>query len=574
VNIKNMKIGARLSAGFGLVLLLMVSLIATAYLRLSNINDITTDMVDRDWVKASAIGMINATTKANASLSMELFIAPDKAYMDSLIQKISVNKQAIDDGVATLDKLIYLPEGKALLAQFKEKRALYVGSFHKVSKLMSEDNRDEASKTMLGETLPALGALQENLQQLAALQNKIIISGGEQVKDSIASSRNMMSCLGLIAILIGVACAYAINRSIAHPIRDAVRIAQTVAAGNLTSRIEVNSTDEPGQLLQALKDMNGSLTSIVAQVRSGADTISTASGQIATGNLDLSSRTEEQASSLEETASSMEELTSTVKQNADNARQANGLTLAASEIAVKGGAVMSQVVATMGSINESANKIVDIIGVIDGIAFQTNILALNAAVEAARAGEQGRGFAVVATEVRNLAQRSASAAKEIKLLINDSVQKVDVGSKLVDQAGVTIQEVVASVKRVTDIMSDITAAGSEQTTGIEQINQAVMQMDDVTQQNAALVEQAAAAAQSLQDQAANLVQVVSVFRLDESQVAKPIIAATQRAEQRNIASSPKTMQPKLANNRGQGNLAPAKRQAATQASANDDWEEF
>jgi methyl-accepting chemotaxis protein len=249
-------------------------------------------------------------------------------------------------------------------------------------------------------------------------------------------------------------------------------------------------------------------------VRSGADTIATASSQIAAGNLDLSSRTEQQASALEETASSMEELTSTVKQNSDNARQAGQLAQSASDVAVKGGAEVAQVVDTMGSINASSKKIVDIIGVIDGIAFQTNILALNAAVEAARAGEQGRGFAVVATEVRNLAQRAASAAKEIKSLIDDSVDKVNIGAKLVDQAGATMQEIVGSIRRVTDIMGEITAASREQTEGIEQVNQAIIQMDETTQQNAALVEEAAAAAASLQDQAGNLVELVSVFKID------------------------------------------------------------
>ncbi|NMM37418.1 MAG: HAMP domain-containing protein [Glaciimonas sp.] len=311
-----------------------------------------------------------------------------------------------------------------------------------------------------------------------------------------------------------------ISHSITRPMNESVKIAQKVASGDLTSHIEVKTTDETGQLLQALKDMNGSLVNIVGGVRSGTDTIVAASSQIAAGSQDLASRTEEQASSLEETASSMEELTSTVQQNADNAHQANALALSASQVAQKGGAVVAQVVDTMASINDSSRKIVDIIGVIDGIAFQTNILALNAAVEAARAGEQGRGFAVVATEVRNLAQRSASAAKEIKTLIGDSVEKVDQGAKLVNQAGITMTEIVASVKRVTDIMDAITSASQEQTSGIEQINQAINQMDQVTQQNSALVEEAAAAAESLQDQAGNLSQVVSIFKLEGMRVTQ------------------------------------------------------
>jgi methyl-accepting chemotaxis protein len=306
----------------------------------------------------------------------------------------------------------------------------------------------------------------------------------------------------------------------------------------------------------------------VRQVRSGTDTIATASNEIAAGNLDLSSRTEQQASSLEETAASIEELTGTVKQNADNARQANGLATSASEVAGKGGAVVAQVVDTMGSINESAKKIVDIIGVIDGIAFQTNILALNAAVEAARAGEQGRGFAVVAAEVRNLAQRSAGAAKEIKTLINDSVEKVDAGAKLVDQAGATMQEIVESVKRVTDIMGEITAATQEQTSGIDQINQAITQMDHVTQQNASLVEEAAAASESMQEQAANLAQVVSVFTLEGRQLVAAAPSLPVRATTASMMASStqaQSVKPAIA--------APARKQRAKAATAGD-WEEF
>ncbi|MDR3481651.1 MAG: methyl-accepting chemotaxis protein [Burkholderiaceae bacterium] len=317
-----------------------------------------------------------------------------------------------------------------------------------------------------------------------------------------------------------------IEKSIGGDPDYAKGIAESIAAGDLTQSVQVKRNDS-GSMLLSMKTMQENLARTIGTVQQSSTEIATASGQIASGNLDLSSRTEQQASSLEETASSMEELTSTVKQNADNAHQANSLAAQASHVASKGGEVVSQVVGTMSSINESARKIVDIISVIDGIAFQTNILALNAAVEAARAGEQGRGFAVVAAEVRNLAQRSAGAAKEIKNLIGDSVEKVDAGSKLVDQAGTTMKEVVESVKRVTDIISEITAASVEQTAGIEQINQAIMEMDNVTQQNAALVEEAAAAAQSLQDQADNLSQAVSVFKTDgtHATVAAPVKSA-------------------------------------------------
>jgi len=333
-----------------------------------------------------------------------------------------------------------------------------------------------------------------------------------------------------LAVVAGTGIAWFVTCSITGPVYAAVKIAKKVASGDLTSHIEVNSKDEMGELLQSLKEMNSSLQTIVSEVRSGTDNMAAASSQIASGNMDLSSRTEQQASSLEETASSMEELTSTVQQNADNARQANSLAQTASDVASRGGSVVSEVVDTMSSINESAKKIVDIISVIDGIAFQTNILALNAAVEAARAGEQGRGFAVVAAEVRNLAQRSASAAKEIKTLIGDSVEKVEAGTKLVDLAGTTMQEVVDSVRRVTDVISEITAASQEQSTGIEQINYAITEMDNVTQQNAALVEEAAAAAGSLQEQASKLAHVVSVFIVSGTPAMTSGFANAQRVE--------------------------------------------
>jgi methyl-accepting chemotaxis protein len=317
----------------------------------------------------------------------------------------------------------------------------------------------------------------------------------------------------LAAILAGFFLIRNIYRQLGGEPEYAAHIVKSIAAGDLTVSVITRHNDKQS-LLFSMQEMQQNLSKTVGEIRHSTDTIATASGQIASGNMDLSSRTEQQASALEETASSMEELTSTVKQNAENAHQANGLAKTASDVASKGGAVMSEVVGTMNSINESARKIVDIISVIDGIAFQTNILALNAAVEAARAGEQGRGFAVVAAEVRNLAQRSAGAAKEIKILIGDSVDKVETGTRLVDQAGVTMAEVVDSVKRVTDIISEIAAAGQEQTAGIEQINIAITEMDNVTQQNAALVEEAAAAAGSLQDQARNLVQCVGVFKTD------------------------------------------------------------
>ncbi len=377
--------------------------------------------------------------------------------------------------------------------------------------------------------------------------------------------------LSLIAMVLGSGAAIVagvlVSRSIVRPLDRAVEVAKTVAAGDLRARIEVTSNDETGQLLQALKDMNASLKQIVSKVRSGAETISVASDEIATGNMDLSSRTEQQAGALEETASSMEELTSTVKQNADNARQASQLAISACDVALKGGDVVERAVTTMGAISESSKQIVDIIGVIDGIAFQTNILALNAAVEAARAGEQGRGFAVVASEVRNLAQRSATAAKEIKTLIGDSVARVEAGSALVNETGATMSEIVASVKRVMDIMAEISAASVEQGAGIEQINIAVTEMDTTTQQNAALVEEAAAAAQALREQTAALNEVVGVFKLDGDGVVENAVQAgrTARPAVRPAAS---LAAPVLAARPAVG------RQPALAKVSGTDWEEF
>jgi methyl-accepting chemotaxis protein len=319
-----------------------------------------------------------------------------------------------------------------------------------------------------------------------------------------------------VVVILAVLLAWIVVRSITRPLQRAVALAHRIADGDLAEQIAVAGSDEAAQLLISLEGMRSSLAKIVTEVRQGSEVINVAAGQLASGTLDLSSRTEEQASALEQTASSMEELTSTVKQNADNARQANGLVNSASQVAMKGGAVVSEVVDTMGTISDSAKKIADIISVIDSIAFQTNILALNAAVEAARAGEQGRGFAVVATEVRGLAQRSAAAAKEIKALIEESVAKVDAGTNLVGAAGATMQEVVDSIKRVTDIMGEISSASQEQSAGIEQINRAIAQMDEVTQQNAALVEQAGAASQGMHDQTSALAKLVSVFKLAAS----------------------------------------------------------
>jgi methyl-accepting chemotaxis protein len=422
-------------------------------------------------------------------------------------------------------------------------------------------------------------ALLKDFNKLVEVEKRLTQQSYDGASSAFGKVVVALLAIVVVALLVSAAMTYFLSRMIVRPLKHAIALAGRIAAGDLTSEIKVVGRDETAELLQALSDMNASLQKIVGEVRGSTDSISSASQQIANGNADLSQRTEEQASSLEETASSMEELTSTVKQNAENARQANQLAAGASEVAARGGAVVGQVVGTMSSINESSKKIVDIISVIDGIAFQTNILALNAAVEAARAGEQGRGFAVVASEVRNLAQRSAAAAKEIKQLIGDSVDKVGAGTKLVDEAGKTMQEIVASVKRVTDIMAEITAASQEQSGGIEQVNQAITQMDEVTQQNAALVEEASAAAESMKQQAQQLAHAVSVFNLGEAAVAR----GAEAAEKNEQPAQPPTERrgQERASNVTRLPAKPAKTQPlakkikiAAGGSADEQWEEF
>ncbi len=557
MNLRNFSIGARLAIGFALILAMLICVVVAGNVTHAS----STDKLMKALASANAkTVLVNEMENAllNGAIAMRntaLQSEVSATQREEERVKLQAKRYA-----AAHDKLRALGlnnEEQKILANIQKLDQEMVEPFIQVTGLALIFDPEGAGKIIASSIEPLSHQALTEINRLVILQQQAaakVMHDNAQVGYRL---QVLLYAIGVLATAIGVACAWRLTISITRPLRHAVMIAQTVAAGDLTSEVTVVGKDELSQLLDALKKMNANLFEAVTKVRQGTDTIATASMEIAAGNLDLSARTEQQAGSLEETASSMEELTSTVKQNSDNARQANQLAMSASTIAVKGGVVVAQVVDTMASINQSSKRIVDIISVIDGIAFQTNILALNAAVEAARAGEQGRGFAVVATEVRSLAQRSAAAAKEIKVLIDDSVDKVKLGTQLVDQAGATMDDVVDSVKRVNDIMGEIMVASLEQTSGIEQVNQAIIQMDQVTQQNAALVEEAAAAAQSMQDQAGNLLQVVSIFKLDEQAPAVRAVALATRVVPARVA-------PKV-----QPIAAPTGRQMP-----DTDWEEF
>ena len=557
---KNIKIGPRLGIGFALILAMTVFIAIVGVWRLNDVAASTHAMMDQpltkerlftDWYGQN-FGAIRRTQAIIKSADPELsaYFKEDGAATAKRVVELTKQAEPMIQGAAE----------KALYEKIMAQRKLYSAARDDALKAKAAGDNEAAIKLLDQVYTPQAKAYQDMLQDMVTLQRGEIDATAHAIDATASLSTKLITILTACAVALGMGFSWLLTIGITRPIRQAVELAETVAGGDLTRTIVATSNDETGALLRALADMNNSLVGIVTEVRTGTDSITTASNEISAGNHDLSARTEQQASSLEETAASMEELTSTVKQNADNARQANQLSQAASDVAIQGGAVVGQVIVTMGSINESSRKIVDIIGVIDGIAFQTNILALNAAVEAARAGEQGRGFAVVASEVRTLAQRSAAAAKEIKTLIGNSVDQVDAGAKLVDQAGATMEQVVASIRRVTDIMGEITVASAEQTDGIEQVNQAIAEMDQVTQQNAALVEESAAAAESMQQQAGRLAQVVSVFKLAEAVKAEPRLRPVPASA---VRAAPRT----------RAIAAPQPKRTARGAGS-DEWEEF
>ena len=512
-----LNIGQRLIAGFASVLVLAVIVGSFAVSRLAQVNDDTTDIATNWLVATRTLGEFRTQMSILRRAEASSLLSGQPEVVAAQTRRIEATKAKAAEAWKAYVATVGLPEERAIAGGIEAARDRYYVALGKSMAIAAEaatpEGHDKAVADYEGESKASFDALSGSVAQDVEFQGKGADRAYKSSQETYAIARLAIVGLLAAAVFVGALMAWIITRSIVRPLASAVKVAEAVAEGNLTSAIAASGADEVGQLLRALHRMNDSLVAIVSRVRNSSDSIATGSSQIAAGNTDLSQRTEEQASNLQQTAASMEELTATVKQNADTARAATQIANGATAAASAGGRVVGQVVTTMEEISQSSRKVVDIIGVIDGIAFQTNILALNAAVEAARAGEQGRGFAVVAGEVRRLAQRSSEAAKEIKTLIGASVEKVETGTRLVDEAGRSMADIVTQVGRVNDLIGEISAASLEQSTGIGQIGDAVNQLDQVTQQNAALVEESAAAAESLKVQAAQLAQVVSVFRL-------------------------------------------------------------
>ena len=526
--INNMRVGARLGAAFSLVILLLVIVSGIAITKISSINTSIEQIISDRYVKVRLA--FDVRDGVNDQIKYLRGIVIDTKNPEQNKKRYLQLDDTVKKTNLAMDKIAAIQStvtGKQKIKTLQEAGETFETAKEQLIALARTGDMDGATEFVLRKLTTSQNAYLDLATAFANSQDQQLQAEGKTAIADGATAIQLTLIFSALAILMAAALGYFLTRSITRPLHTAVKVAENVAAGDLTTQIQVMSQDETGQLMQGLKNMNENLLKIVTEVRAGTNAITSASSEIAAGNLDLSSRTEQQASSLEETASAMEQMTATVKQNADNARQANLLAAQASRVAVQGGEVVGEVVNTMEGINTSSRKIVDIIAVIDGIAFQTNILALNAAVEAARAGEQGRGFAVVASEVRNLAQRSASAAKEIKVLIDDSVAKVDNGTQLVAKAGATMAEVVSSVKNVTDIVGEIAIASNEQSTGIEEINKAITQMDEVTQQNAALVQEASSAAYSLNEQAERLSQAISIFKVSAGSATAAVRKAGQ-----------------------------------------------
>ena len=568
MNFKTMKVGTRLALGYALVLVLLGGIVGVGLLKMHQIQERIRLITDVNNVQISLVAIMQDSVSDRMIALRNIALLTDKERMAHEAERIRALDVAYANAKAKLgksfeDPVATTPEETAYFAQLQRQEEAALPVMAEAKALGLANRIEETNDLLMNKAAPLQAAWLDTMNALARWELKLNDDAARDARATYASAVTLMLVLAAVAMVTGIGAAVLVTRSLLLQLggepATAAEIASRIAGGDLSVEVPVKPGDRASMML-AMRDMRDKLATIVTQVRSGTDTIATAAGQVSAGNLDLSSRTEQQAGSLEETASSLEELTSTVRQNADNAQQASAMARSASEAASKGGQVVGQVVDTMAAINESARRIVEITTVIDGIAFQTNILALNAAVEAARAGEQGRGFAVVAGEVRNLAHRAGAAAKEIKVLIDDSVGKVETGSKLVSAAGATMDEIVGRVQGVTDIMTEISAASQEQSSGIDQVNQAVAQMDEVTQQNAALVEEASAASQAMQEQATHLADLVGAFKLAAAQQGewRPAVQAGSPAPRARTAIA----------------AAPRQPAAARTAAAGAEWETF
>ncbi|WP_020424786.1 methyl-accepting chemotaxis protein [Paracidovorax oryzae] len=518
LTVKDLKISTRLALGFALILLVMFLMNMLGLTNMGEMVRSVKGVASESLVKERLISDWARNIHTSVQRTKAVARSSDTSLNDAFAEEAAASSRQSADMLKRIEALLQTEQEKASMADIQKARTNYLASRDAIYKAKREGRVDDAQRLFTQEFQPITAQFLDTVQKLLDMQREKIDAALGKVESGYAETRIAVAIATVLALILGTGLGWWITRGITRPLGEAVRVARAVADNDLTSHITTGGRDETGQMLDALRQMNDNLAQVTGRVRQGADSIAIAAREIDAGNQDLSARTERQASALQQTAASIEQLTSAVRQNADSARQANQLAAHASQVAGEGGQVVAGVVQTMGAIDASSRRIADIIGVIDGIAFQTNILALNAAVEAARAGEQGRGFAVVAGEVRALAGRSAEAAKDIKALIGDSVAKVDEGSQQVAQAGRTMESVVDSIRRVADIMGEISAASAEQSTGIEQVSQAIGQMDQVTQQNAALVEEAAAATGSLKTQAAMLAEVVAAFRMRDGSV--------------------------------------------------------